>query len=101
MRHPSGTAASLALGILAILFAWLPFVALPAVLASLVLSRRAIARSDPALANGPALAARVCALIGFALTTLVAAMMYLVLQSAAAVGGHPPAPVPAPGELLW
>lgn len=102
MRHPPGTAAGLACGIVSIVLAWMPFLSLPAVLLALVFSRRALARTDPALSNGPAMAARVCALVGFALSMLVAFWLWLVLSAVAEVGGrHHQPPPEQPAELLW
>lgn len=104
MRHPPGTAASLALGIIAIIFAWMPLVALPAVLGALVLARRALARSDPTHGNPAATAAQVCALVGFALSAAVAGILFLALQGAASLvddGGRMPATIPEADELRW
>jgi hypothetical protein len=103
MRHPSGSATSLVFGITSLLFCWLPPVGLPAVLGALIAARWATSRTPAEQTNGVALAARVCAGLGFLLGIGVALWWLLLIGLIQGVAMHHPANPPPPPipVLTW
>jgi hypothetical protein len=102
MRHPSGSATCLILGLTSVLFWWFPLVGLPAVAGAILAARYAVNRTPEGQFNSPALIARVLAGFGF-LFGMVAVLWWLALIGLAGAAHHAPAgPLlpPAP-ELLW
>lgn len=102
MRHPSGSATCLILGITSVLFWWFPLIGLPAVAGTVIAARWAVNRTPEGQFNSPALIARVLAGFGFMFGMFAVLWWLALIGMAGAANSAPPKPHAAPPpELVW